>query len=179
MEEVRGVTIDTGEEKKEKTVRSYGAKLSVLGVHQMRIYSDKSTDEVLPTESIEHISLTDRELNYIKNYLGFLHVILKTKRTLPPTKNEAQGHDYPFCGTDKANYKPVQSLIKKGILKETMWRIGDKNNKQGSLRTFIALTPVGRKYIDEKILGPQQKEAADLGIGNITKDSESVSSDTV
>lgn len=180
MEEVRGVTIDTGTVLKPvKVLKQYGSKLSVYGIHDVRIFTDNSHDEILSTESTDKVEISDRELNYLKGYLSFTHTIYRTtKRTLPPTKNEAQGHDYKFCGEDKAAYKPVQSLLKKGILKEVMWRVGDKNNKNGSLRSFIALTPFGRKFIDEKVLGPQGKET-NTSAGDIPENGESVSSDSV
>lgn len=178
MQEAQGVTIDTGEVKPEKKLKTYSSSLTVLGLHNIRVYTDNSIDEILHTASIDELLLTPREQNYLYGYLRFVGMIRKTKRTLPPTKKEAQGDDYKFNGPDKACYKPMQSLIKKGILKEVSWLVRDKYNPKGSLRTFVALTPAGRKFIDEKIFSAPTKEA-DSSVGDIPQNGESSDSNPV
>jgi hypothetical protein len=159
----------------EKIFKYYGNKLSVIGIHDVKVYSDNTAEEIVCTEEVSSISVTPEQVEYLKGYLAFINTIAKTKknRALPPTKNEALGKNASFCSSDMNYRKSVDSLSKKGIMKEVSWRIKSKTNETGSIMTFIVLTPIGRKFIDEKILGPQQ-QPTNPSTGDISQDGESV-----
>lgn len=169
MEEAKGITINTNEERK---VKSYGAKLSLEGIHDMRIYDNNTNSEIICTEDVSGIEINDREYQYIVNYLRFLKVLGQTKRTIPTTKKEAYGKVYTFCPPGFNYGKAVESLSKKGIMKEVMWRISSKQNTYGSLMAFVTLTPLGRKFLNEKVLSSQEQQT-DTSSGSVSEDGES------
>lgn len=161
----------------ERVLKNYSATLDLTGWYDLRVFSDGTTEKIDFTDDIGNIDISERERIYLISYLNYIKAISKnTKgRNLPPTKSEALGKEYPFCPVEMNYRKAVDLLSKKGILKEVMWNIKSKENKYGSIMTFVVLTPFGRKFIDEKILGPQEQRAG-IGSGDIPQDWESVNS---